>query len=97
MNIKEYALCKLKRIKTGARLIEDSRYRLVAKAVISLILNLLFGFYNGILGVLSSSLIFTASAIYYILLWVMGFAVVMTGRKEDPQNDKKRQRRSAFC
>ncbi len=63
------------------RLMDDKRYRITVKAVISLILNLLFAFYNGILGAQSSSLIFVASAVYYFLLCIMRFSVVMLERK----------------
>lgn len=59
----------------------DQRYRVLIKAVASLILNLLFAFYNGILGALSSSLIFVVSAVYYLLLCLMRFFAVVMGRK----------------
>ena len=87
MRIKEYALGKAKTIAFGARLIDDKRYRVIAKAVFALIFNLLFAFYNGILGILSSSIIFAASAIYYFLLSSMRFSAVLLDRKGKKQND----------
>lgn len=87
VKIKEYALKKAHKTEIGSRLIEDKRYRLIVKSVLSLVLNLLFAFYNGILGVLSSSLIFTASSIYYLLLTSMRFSAVLLSRKGKKQND----------
>ncbi len=87
MRIKEYALKKAKTTEIGTRLIDDKRYRVIAKAVCALIFNLLFAFYNGILGVLSSSIIFVASSIYYFLLSSMRFSAVLLDRKGKKQND----------
>ncbi len=87
MKIKEYTLKKVKTTEIGSRLIDDKRYRVITKAVCSLIFNLLFAFYNGILGVLSSSLIFVASSIYYFLLSSMRFSAVLLDRKGKNQND----------
>lgn len=81
MRVKEYAAQKAKSTKLGARLVEDKRYRVTTKAVISLILNLAFAFYNGILGVLSSAPIFIVSALYYLLLSSMRFLAVLIGKK----------------
>lgn len=89
MKIKEYAESKLKRTVIGTRLIDDKRYRVITKAVISLIFNLLFAFYNGILGVISASVIFVASSVYYLLLSSMRFSAVMLNRKNKEQNDRK--------
>ncbi len=87
MKIKEYILTKIKSVEVGARLMDDKRYRVIAKAVLSLIYNILFAFYNGILGVLSSSLIFVASSIYYFLLSFMRFSVIVFDRKDKVKND----------
>ncbi len=86
MKIKEYALAKAKATEIGSRLIDDKRYRVITKAVCSLVFNLFFAFYNGILGVLSSSLIFVASSIYYLLLCSMRFSAVLLDRKGKKQN-----------
>ncbi len=88
MKIKTYVLGKVQKTKIGARLITDKRYRVISKAVCSLIFDLLFAFYNGILGVLSSSLIFIASACYYLLLSGMRFSAVFFERKRKKQNER---------
>lgn len=87
MKIKEYALKNAHKTEIGSRLIDDKRYRLIVKSVLSLVLNLIFAFYNGILGVLSSSLIFTASSVYYLLLSSMRFSAVLLNRKGQKKND----------
>lgn len=87
MRIKEYALQRARSTELGTRLIDDKRYRVIAKAVCALIFNLLFAFYNGILGVLSSSIIFVASSIYYFLLSSMRFSAVLLDRKGKKEND----------
>lgn len=89
MKIKEYAESRLKSTVIGARLVDDKRYRVITKAVIGLIFNLLYAFYNGILGVISASVIFIASAVYYLLLSSMRFSAVMLERKNKEQNDRK--------
>ncbi len=89
MKIKEYAANMAKSTSFGSRLIDDKRYRVITKAVISLIFNLLFAFYNGILGVISASVIFVASSVYYLLLSSMRFSAVMLDRKSKEQNDRK--------
>lgn len=87
MNIKEYALKKAHKTEFSSRLMEDKRYRVIVKSVLSLVFNLLFAFYNGILGVLSSSLIFIASSVYYLLLSAMRFSAVLLNKKGKSQND----------
>ncbi len=83
MKTKEYAIQIAASTSLGTRLVEDKRYRAIAKAVCSLIFNLLFAFYNGILGFLSSSLIFIASSVYYMLLSSMRFSVVLFDKKNN--------------
>ncbi len=89
MKIKEYAISKAKSTSFGTRLIDDKRYRVITKSVISLIFNLLFAFYNGILGVASASVIFIASSVYYLLLSSMRFSALMLERRSKEQNDRK--------
>lgn len=88
MKIKEYALKKAHKIEFSSLLMEDKRYRIIVKSVLGLVFNLLFAFYNGILGALSSSLIFIASSVYYLLLSAMRFAAVLLNRKGKKQNDR---------
>ncbi len=88
MKIRDYALQKAKRTAFGARFITDKRYRTIAKAVYAFIFHLLFAFYNGILGILTSSVLFVASFIYYLLLAAMRFSAVLLNRKDQQQNDR---------
>ncbi len=88
MGIRDYALQKVKSTPVGARLVEDKRFRTLTKAVVSLIGNLAYAFYNAILGVISAAPVFVVSAVYYILLWAMRFAAVMLERKGAGRHDR---------
>ncbi len=87
MKIKEYATRKIRKNNIGSRLLDDKRYRAIIKAVFSLMFNLIFVFYNGILGITSGSLIFVASAVYYLLLSSMRFSVIRLERKYNEKSD----------
>ncbi len=65
----------------------DKRYRILVSAVLGLVFNLLFALYYGILGVLSASLIFLASAVYYVLLSAMRFVAVIHRREGDARGE----------
>ncbi len=67
----------------------NPRHRTVRKAVVSLIFNLLFAFYNGILGALSSSVIFAATSVYYLLLCTMRFVAILLHRKTSARSDRQ--------
>ncbi len=73
----------------GERFLSDKRYRTVVKAVIGFILNLLFAVYNGVLGIISTSVMFVASSVYYLLLSAMRFSAVIIERKNVEQSDRK--------
>ncbi len=88
MKIKEYAAKKVRSTSIGVRLMEDKRYRVISKAVTSLICNLLFAFYNGLLGILSASVIFVTSSVYYLLLSIMRFSAVMLERRNSEPNNR---------
>ncbi len=89
MKPKEY-LCRLiEKSEKGTRFLEDKRYRVITKAVLILIFNLLFAFYNAILGITTASIIFIASALYYFLLSSMRFSAVILERKNKEQSDRK--------
>ncbi len=89
MKVKEHALKKARSTKIDARLIDDRRYRTIVKTVFGLIFNMLFAFYSGIVGVLSSSLILIVSAVYYLLLSVMRFSVVIPAVKGRRRDDRQ--------
>ncbi len=73
----------------GNRWLEDAAYRVVAKAVLGLICNFSFAFYNGILGVVSGSFIWVISAAYYLLLSAMRFVAVLLYRKKTARGEQK--------
>lgn len=73
----------LSQVPMGARCLNDRPYRTLVLAVVSLILNLGFAFYYGILGLLSASALFVYSFAYYLLLGVMRFLAVITRRRAD--------------
>lgn len=54
--------------------------------VLSLVVNILYGLYNGILGVFNHSWWFVSLCAYYILLSVMRFAVLMASKKQTEEN-----------
>ncbi len=80
MYIPEYVRKKAENFPIGTRLLQDAHYRVMARAVLGLVCNLTFALYNGILGVLSSSAIFLASAVYYLALCGARFAIVLRSR-----------------
>ncbi len=85
MKITEYALNKAKSTKIGSKFIESNHYRIIISATFSLVFNLIFAFYYGIVGILSVSLIFGASSVYYLLLALMRFLAVLK-RESDPNS-----------
>ncbi len=89
MKLKANVLRKLKSTPLGERLVNDRHYRTVVTAVLGLIFNLLFAFYNGILGLMSHSLIFVTSAVYYFLLTTMRFSAVALERKSTPKSERQ--------
>ncbi len=73
----------IRRFPAAERYLNDSYYRTVCGAVCSLTFSIFFAFYNGILAILSSSVIFGASAAYYLLLSLMRFSAVVRKRKNE--------------
>ncbi len=59
----------------------DRKYRSVTFAVFSLIFNLIYAFYNGALGLISSSSWFITSCVYYLLLCVMRFLALLSKKE----------------
>ncbi len=81
MSLKSRIKAQLQKTDFGTRLISDRRFGVETKAVINLIINLLFAMYNGALGLASSSVWFIAVCVYYVILAVMRFAAVLNLRK----------------
>ncbi len=74
---------RIESTRLGSRMIKEHRYRNVTFAVMSLIFNLLFAFYNGALAMLNGSLWFGAICMYYLLLITMRFSAVLGGRRNN--------------
>lgn len=81
MSLLQKARVRLSRSKTGRRLLEDLRYRMVAAAGCSFLLNLLYACYHGVVGVIYHSVWFLTMCAYYVLLGVMRFSAVLCGRR----------------
>lgn len=56
--------------------------RVLRSALLSLILNLIFSFYNGAIGIINHSWWFITLSAYYIILSVMRFEILLSTRKE---------------
>ncbi len=66
----------------------DAKTKLVAFAVLSLILNFAYAFYNGIYGIITGSVIFVASCLYYLLLCSMRFLAVIIVKKGQKSKER---------
>ncbi len=78
----------LQRFPLGKALVQDGTTRNLFFAVGSLILNLLYAFYHGALGLVNHSLWFGSSCIYYLLLSALRFAALLAHRREKQQRIK---------
>lgn len=65
----------------GKRLKEDKRHRIIIYAVGGLVINLMYAFYNGILGIMFRSIWFMTMFAYYAVLSSMRFGAVMFERR----------------
>ncbi len=73
--------------KIGIKMFEDKRYRTAFYAVLGLVFNLMYAFYNGILGLISDSSWFEVAFIYYLLLCIMRFVALINERKRDADKE----------
>ena len=81
MSLLKKARAMLSRSKIGRQLLEDFRYRMVAAARCSFLLNLLYACYHGVVGVLYHSVWFLTMCAYYALLGIMRFSAVLCEHK----------------
>lgn len=81
MKVKQTVIQKFERTKIGRRLIREQRFRAVFSASISLLVNVLYAFYHGALGVANQSLWFVAMSAYYVILSSMRFSAVLCERR----------------
>lgn len=71
------------RLPAVRRTLRDRERSALLTASASLALNLLYGLYNGALGLMNCSIWFAAMCVYYIILAAMRFSAVLYGRKKD--------------
>ncbi len=88
MSVKGRIKRLLERSSFGTRLITDRRLGLETRAVINLIINLLFAIYNGVLGMASRSVWFVAVCVYYVILAVTRFSAVLNSRKNTLEKER---------
>ena len=81
MSIKQSIINRIERTKTGKRFIREKRSRIILSAIFSFSLNLLYAFYNGVLGIINQSVWFIFMCAYYIILSTMRFSAVLCERK----------------
>ncbi len=82
--MKKAVLRQLEKTALGKNMVHDYHYRTVVLAVGSLIVNLLYAFYLGALGLRDSSVWLIASCPYYLLLGVMRFLAVTSPKRSAP-------------
>ncbi len=88
MAFRKWVTGKLRCTALGTRLLEDKPFREVWNAVLSLIFNLAYALYNGVLGFTTHSVLFFSSAVYYLLLSVMRFVAVTVSQRGSPRQIK---------
>lgn len=81
MKIKQAVIQKFEETKIGRRIIREQRFRAVFSASVGLLVNILYAFYHGALGVINQSLWFVAMFAYYVILSTMRFSTVLCERK----------------
>ena len=82
MKAKQAVIQRMERTEIGRRWIREQQFRAVFSAAVSLLINILYTFYHGVLGVLNHSLWFTAMFAYYVILSAMRFSVVLFAWKQ---------------
>ncbi len=80
----------LYRFKLGTRFVDDSRFRILATAFFSFAINVIYAFYNGILGIIDNSWWYLTFCVYYLVLSVMRIYVITGERKADNLVQEKR-------
>lgn len=73
MSIKQRSIKRIEKHKFLNRIVKEHEYRILVTNTFSFILNLLYAFYNGALGIMNGSLWFISMCAYYIVLGVMRF------------------------
>ncbi len=79
--LKEKILYQLNRTKTGSRLLNEPRYRMIFGATFSFAINLLYALYNGALGIANRSIWFITMCAYYTILSTTRFSSILCERR----------------
>lgn len=80
MKLKQKATSLISRTKTGKKIVESQRYRIILSALVAFAFNLLYALYHGLLGFLNHSLWFISMCAYYGILATMRFSAVLFER-----------------
>ena len=83
MSISKKIFDKMQSTEIGNRLLKEPRYRIIASAACSFLINLLYALYNGGLGVANRSIWFITMCSYYIILSTMRFSAILCERKNN--------------
>lgn len=84
MSIKHKIVRKIENRKFGKQILWEQKYRILFVTTCSFILNLLYAFYHGVLGLTSQSLWFLTLCAYYVVLSTLRFSAVLCGHKSNP-------------
>lgn len=77
MNVRQVIVEKIEKTKVGRRLIREQQFRVIFSASVGLLINILYAFYHGMLGLMNQSLWFVAMGAYYVVLGAMRFSAVL--------------------
>lgn len=80
-SLKKSIFQKIESFKVGKRLLNEHRYRIVFGAALSLVVNMAYALYHGILGVFGGSVWLLTMCAYYTVLGTMRFSAVLCERK----------------
>ena len=79
----------------GSHFLEDYTFRTILTTVPTVLINVAYTIYNGVIGIMSQSSWFITMAVYYSLLGAMRYHAVSTGRKisrmEDPAMVRRKE------
>lgn len=88
MKVKQAVIQKFEETKIGRRFIREQQFRAFFSAFIGLLVNILYAFYHGVLGVIDRSLWFAAMFSYYVILSSMRFSAVLCEWKRRSSTSK---------
>ena len=83
---------KILKTEFGYQILTNRSYRTVTFAVFGLILNLLYAFCHGALGIVNHSVWFITSCVYYVMLSAMRFSALWSERKNRGEADSSLMR-----